>query len=56
MNPYLHQKTVKNIDEIIIISDNEDKTIYETKKIRTYEMNDLFIIGQVVGIFRDLRG
>ena len=50
------KRLVKNIDEIIIISDNEDKSIYETKKIRTYEMNDLFIIGQVVGIFRDLRG
>lgn len=44
----------KNIDEIIIKSDNQDP-IYKTKFITGEEMNKLLIIGEIVGIMRDLR-
>lgn len=50
------KRLVQNIDEIIIISDNENKEVYETKKIKQENIENIYIIGQVIGIFRDLRG
>ena len=44
----------KNIDEIIIKSDNPDP-IYKTKFIQGEDMNKINIIGEIVGLMRDLR-
>lgn len=41
----------KNVDEIIIKSDNPN---YNIRVIKGEDMNDLYIIGQVVGIVRNL--
>lgn len=41
-----------NIDEIVVKSDNPE---FKIKYIQKENMNNLFIIGQVVGLMRDLR-
>lgn len=48
------KRLVKNIDEIIIKSDNPDP-IYKTKFISGDDINKLIVIGEIVGIMRDLR-
>lgn len=48
------KRLVKNIDEIVIISDNPDKTIYKPKTINSNNIDSFTIIGQVVGLFRNL--
>ena len=50
------KRLVQNIDEIVVISDNENKEIYKTKVINQENIDKIYIIGQVIGIFRDLRG
>ena len=50
------KRLVQNIDEIVVISDNENKEIYKTKVINQDNIDKIYIIGQVIGIFRDLRG
>lgn len=39
----------KNIDEIIIKSDNPD---YRTRVIKNEDLNDLYLIGEIVGLIR----
>ena len=48
------KRLAKNIDEVIIKSDNPDP-IYKTKFVSGEDMNKLIIIGEIVGIMRDLR-
>jgi phage repressor protein C with HTH and peptisase S24 domain len=44
----------KNIDEIIVKSDNPDP-MYRPRYIEGEDMNNVIIVGQVVGIVRDLK-
>ena len=48
------KRLVKNIDEIVVVSDNPDKTIYKTKTINNANIDNFFLIGQVVGLYRNL--
>ena len=41
----------KNLDEIIIKSDNPN---YSTRTVKGDDMNDITLIGQIVGIVREL--
>lgn len=49
------KRLVKNINELIIISDNPDKNIYKNICLQKDDMNNIYIIGQIVGLMRDLR-
>lgn len=51
-NEIFIKKLVKNINQLLIISENKD---YDTIKLQKEEMNDIHIIGQIVGLVRDLR-
>ncbi len=46
------KRLVKNFDEIIIKSDNQDP-MYRARHVEKNEMNDIKIIGQVVGLIRN---
>jgi phage repressor protein C with HTH and peptisase S24 domain len=46
------KRLIKNIDEIVIISDNPDKSVYRNQYVSKENMNDLKILGKVVGLFR----
>ena len=46
------KRLVQNIDEIVVISDNENKEIYKTKVINQENIDKIYIIGQVIGIFK----
>lgn len=48
------KRLIKNIDEIIIKSDNTDP-IYRPRVIEGKKLNDLYIIGEIVGLIRNLR-
>lgn len=54
-NQIFIKRLIYNIDEIVVISDNQDKSIYKTKFIKKEEMNNFYLIGQVVGLARNLR-
>ena len=49
------KRLVRNLNELIIQSDNPDKNIYKTIHLIKEEMNDVYIIGQVVGIMRNIK-
>jgi phage repressor protein C with HTH and peptisase S24 domain len=46
------KRLVKNISELVIISDNPDKEIYATQKITDF--SSLRVIGQVIGLMREM--
>ena len=46
------KRLVKNINKLVIISDNPDKTIYENIVLENEEINNICIIGQIVGLMR----
>lgn len=46
------KRLVQNIDSVIVISDNPDKTIYPTSVIEKENMNDIKLIGRIVGLMR----
>ena len=48
------KRLIKNIDEIIVKSDNPDP-MYRPRYIEGEDMNNVIIVGQVVGIVRDLK-
>lgn len=48
------KRLVQNIDSIVVISDNPDKTIYPTSVIEKENMNDIHLIGRIVGLMRGL--
>lgn len=48
------KRLVQNIDSIVVISDNPDKTIYPTCVIEKENMNDIHLIGRIVGLMRGL--
>ena len=47
------KRLVKNINELVIISDNPDKTIYTTQKLSGCSLNEVQVIGQVIGLMRE---
>lgn len=48
------KRLVQNIDSVVVISDNPDKTIYPTSVIEKEKMNDIHLIGRIVGLMRSL--
>ncbi len=53
-NEIFVKRLVKNVDEIVITSDNTSP-IYRPRFIEKDDMNNVLIIGQIVGLFRELR-
>lgn len=49
------KRLVKNINKLIIISDNPNKEIYENIILEKDEINNLIIIGQIVGLMRQCK-
>ena len=47
------KRLIKNIDEIVIISDNPDKSVYRNQYVSKENMNDLKILGKVIGLLRE---
>ncbi|MBQ2395946.1 MAG: S24 family peptidase [Bacteroidales bacterium] len=47
------KRLVKNINELVIISDNPDKTIYTTQKLSGCSLDEVQVIGQVIGLMRE---
>lgn len=48
------KRLVQNVDSIAIISDNPDKEIYPTRFIEKEAMNDIHLIGRIVGLIRTM--
>jgi phage repressor protein C with HTH and peptisase S24 domain len=48
------KRLIRNIDNIVITSDNPDKSIYPTSTIYREEMNDIHIIGRIAGLMRSM--
>ena len=48
------KRLVQNIDSIVVISDNPDKSIYPTSVIEREKMNDIHLIGRIVGLMRGM--
>lgn len=48
------KRLIKNVDEIIIKSDNPDP-MYRPRFIEKENMNDVLIVGEIVGLMRDMR-
>lgn len=48
------KRLVRNINQISVISDNQDKTIYPTQFINNIDFDNTFLIGKIAGIARDL--
>ena len=46
------KRLIKNIDEIIILSDN-DEAVYRPRFIEKEEINNILIIGRIVGLMRE---
>lgn len=46
------KRLIKNIDEIIILSDN-DEAIYRPRFVEKEETNNILIIGRIVGLMRE---
>ncbi len=53
-NEIFVKRLVKNVDEIVITSDNPNP-IYRPRFIEKDDMNNVLIIGQIIGLFRGLR-
>lgn len=51
-NEIFVKRLCKNVNQLIIESDNK---IYDSIKLYKEEMNDIMIIGQIVGLMRDCR-
>lgn len=47
------KRLVKNINELVIISDNPDKTIYTTQKLSGCSLDEVQVVGQVIGLMRE---
>ena len=54
MNEIFVKRLVKNIDEIIIQSDNPDP-MYRPRHIEKEDMNNVLIVGEIIGLMRDMR-
>ena len=48
------KRLVQNIDSIVVISDNPDKTIYPTSVIKKENINNIHLIGRIVGLMRGM--
>lgn len=53
-NEIFVKRLIKNIDEIIVKSDNPDP-IYRPRYIEKEDMNNVLIVGEIVGLMRDMR-
>ena len=47
------KRLIKNIDEIVIVSDNPDKDTYRTQYVTKERMNEVKVIGKIVGLIRE---
>ena len=54
-NQVFVKRLIKNVDELIIKSDNPDP-MYRPRYISKEEMNSVIIIGQIVGLIRGMKG
>ena len=52
-NKFLCKRLILNIDKLVIMSDNPDKSVYPTEYIINNEMERVHIIGKVVGSIRE---
>lgn len=48
------KRLIKNVDEIIIKSDNPDP-LYRARYIEKDDMNNVLIVGEIIGLMRDMR-
>ena len=48
------KRLIKNVDEMIIKSDNPDP-MYRPRYIEKEDMNNITIVGEIVGLIRDMR-
>lgn len=48
------KRLIQNIDTVVVISDNPDKSIYPTSVIEKENMNNIHLIGRIVGFMRCL--
>lgn len=48
------KRLIKNIDELIVKSDNPDP-MYRPRYIEKEDMNNVLIVGEIVGLMRDMR-
>ena len=48
------KRLIKNVDEMIIKSDNPDP-MYRPRYIEKEDMNNIIIVGEIVGLMRDMR-
>lgn len=53
-NEIFVKRLVKNVNEIVITSDNPNP-IYRPRFIEKDDMNNVLIVGQIVGLFRELK-
>ncbi|MBO7735040.1 MAG: hypothetical protein J6S67_20930 [Methanobrevibacter sp.] len=51
-NEIFIKRLVKNINQLVIVPENK---LYDTIKLQGEELKDVHIIGQIVGLMRDLR-
>ena len=48
------KRLVQNIDKIILISDNCNKAVYPIQYINNNDINNVFIVGKIVGLIRNI--
>lgn len=48
------KRLIQNIDNVVVISDNKDKEIYPTKTIYKEDMNNIHLVGKIVGLMRSM--
>lgn len=49
------KRLIKNINKLVIVSDNPNKDIYETITLQKNDVNDILVIGRVVGLMRQCK-
>lgn len=53
-NQIFVKRLIRNVDEIIVKSDNPDP-VYRPRYIEKEDMNNVIIIGQIVGLMRNMK-
>lgn len=53
-NKFFIKRLIHNINQIILISDNTDKTLYPNKYINGKDINNIFITGKIAGLIRNI--
>lgn len=47
------KRLIRNIDELVVISDNPDKNTYRTQYITKENINNVKILGKIIGLIRE---